>query len=65
MTDWTKLDETQLPPPEAFYNFLAKRSIEPDMYAHGQHVWKELGFSTMREFCEIYLALDVLLLGTP
>ena len=62
MNDWSKLEETQLPPPEAFYNFLTKQSIAPEMYAHGQKVWNCLGFTTMREFCRVYLTLDVLLL---
>ena len=64
MDDWAKLDETQLPPIDAFYNHLSKEPLPPDMYEHGQRVWTELGFTTMRQFCETYLALDCLLLGT-
>ena len=64
MNDWNKLNETRLPPIEAFYNYLAKEPLAPDLYEHGQRVWNELGFRSMREFCSVYLTLDVLLLGT-
>ena len=64
MNDWNKLNESQLPPIAAFYNYLAKEPLAPDMYEHGQRVWNELGFRSMREFCSVYLSLDVLLLGT-
>ena len=65
MTDWERLKETQLPPIQAFFNELLKEPLSPEMYAHGQHVWNQLGFSTLEEFCGTYLALDVLLLAIP
>ena len=63
INDWTKLEETQLPPKEAFFNFLRKEAISDDSYAHGERVWRELGFTKMEEFCEMYLSLDILLLS--
>ena len=63
MNDWSKLEETQLPPKEAFFNFLRKEPISDDNYAHGERVWRELGFTKMEEFCEMYLSLDILLLS--
>ena len=63
MNDWSKLEETQLPPKEAFFNFLRKEPISDDNYAHRERVWRELGFTKMEEFCEMYLSLDILLLS--
>ena len=63
MNDWSKLEETQLPPKEAFFNFLRKEPISDDNYAHAERVWRELGFTKMEEFCEMYLSLDILLLS--
>ena len=52
-----------MPPKEAFFNFLRKEAISDDSYAHGERVWRELGFTKMEEFCEMYLSLDILLLS--
>ena len=63
LNDHRKLRERCLPPIEAFYNFLTDSPISPSEYRFAQTVWSSLGLETMEQFCEIYLSLDILLLG--
>ena len=42
MDSWEKIDETQLPPIEAFYSSLSGCGISDDDYEHAQKVWKQL-----------------------
>ena len=58
-----KLSETQLPPKSAFYSKLTKQDISNEDYIHAQKVWKEFGMTTMKDYHDLYLELDVLLLA--
>ena len=58
-----KLSETQLPPKDAFYSKLTKQDISDEDYIHAQKVWKEFGMKTMKDYHDLYLELDVLLLA--
>ncbi|VDI33807.1 Hypothetical predicted protein [Mytilus galloprovincialis] len=58
----TKLEETQLPPKEAFFNKLSGEHISDEDYAHAQLVFKEFGCRTMRDYHNLYLESDVALL---
>ena len=58
-----KLSETQLPPKSAFYSKLNKKDISDEDYNHAQKVWKEFGMTTMKDYHDLYLELDVLLLA--
>ena len=57
-----RLDETQLPPKSAFYSKLSNSNISDEDYNHAQKVWKEFGMTTMKDYHDLYLELDVLLL---
>ena len=65
--DWfdgfDKLNETKLPPKEAFYSKLNDEDITEDNYQHAQKVWETFNMKTMREYHDLYLKSDVLLLA--
>ena len=63
MTDFSKLSKTSLPPKEAFYSQLNDSHISDEDYAHAKNVWKVLGCKTMRDYHDLYLKTDVLLLA--
>ena len=58
-----KLSETQLPQKSAFYSKLNKKDISDEDYNHAQKIWKEFGMKTMKDYHDLYLELDVLLLA--
>ena len=63
VTDWSVLDETSLPPPDKFFNTLTNRPISSEDYQHAENVWRKLGFVNLGQYCEMYLILDILILG--
>ncbi len=63
MTDLTKLNVTQLPPKEAFYSQLTNSHITDEDYEHAQKVWSTFNCKTMRDYHDLYLKTDVLLLA--
>ena len=63
MTDFTKLGETSLPPKEAFYSQLNDSNISDKDYDHAQNVWKTFDCKTMKNYHDLYLKTDVLLLA--
>ncbi len=63
MTDFTKLNVTQLPPKEAFYSQLTNSHITDEDYDHAKKVWKSFGCETMKDYHDLYLKTDVLLLA--
>ncbi|CAG8650024.1 6331_t:CDS:2 [Paraglomus brasilianum] len=58
-----KMDVTKLPPIEAFSSILNKSTCAPKDYERAQEVWKAFGMKTFREYHDLYLKLDVLLLA--
>ncbi len=62
MTDFSKLSETSLPPKEAFYSKLNKTGISDKDYAHAKRVWHAFNCETMRDYHDLHLMTDVLLL---
>ena len=58
-----RLLETQLPPKSAFYSKLNNKDITDEDYTHAQKIWKEFGMKTMKDYHDLYLELDVLLLA--
>ncbi len=59
-----KLDKKSLPSSkEGFYSRLSEESISDADYQHAQTVWKTLNMKTMREYHDLYLKSDVLLLA--
>ena len=58
-----KLQETSLPPKEAFYSKLNEEDILDEDYQHAQNEWTTFEMKTMREYHDLYLKSDVLLLA--
>ena len=58
-----KLEEKQLPPIEKFYSHLNEEHISSEDYEHAQRVWKEFEIGSMRDYHDLYLLSDVLLLA--
>ena len=58
-----KLDETSLPPKEAFYSKLTGEGITDEDYQHAQSVWKEYNIESMKDYHNLYNVSDVLLLA--
>jgi len=54
-----KFQETELPPPEAFYNKLNNEDVDPEDYNHACNVWNELQIKTLGEYSDFYVTLDV------
>jgi len=63
MDSLDRLNETKLPPKEAFYSKLADAGISDEDYEHAQTVWKEFGCTTLRDYHGLYNVSDVLLLA--
>ena len=65
--DWfdsfNKLSSTSLPPKEAFHSVLNDSEISEEDYIHAQNVWKTFKMKTMRDYHDLYLKSDVLLLS--
>ena len=63
MTGIDKFDETVLPPIDAFYSKLYDESITESEYDHAKNVWELFNMKNMRDFHDLYLKTDVLLLA--
>ena len=65
--DWfdnfDRLSSTSLPPKEAFHSILNDSGITEEDYQHAQHVWETFNMKTMRDYHDLYLKSDVLLLS--
>ena len=48
MSDWLKMDETELPPREAFYSKLSESDISDEEYQHAQQVWNAFRLPDLR-----------------
>ena len=63
MDSLEKLEETKLPPKEAFYSRLYDSGISDEDYAHAQKVWKTFKMKYFKDYHELYNKVDVLLLA--
>ena len=59
----SKFDETQLPAQKEFYSKLNDEDITDDEYQHALNVWKTFGCKNIRDYHDLYLKSDVLLLA--
>ena len=58
-----KLSETQLPAQEKFYSKLNDEDVSEEDYQHAQNVWNTFKCQTIRDYHDLYLKSDVLLLA--
>ena len=58
-----RLSSTSLPPKEAFHSILNDSDITEEYYKHAQNVWETFTMKTMRDYHDLYLKSDVLLLS--
>ena len=58
-----RLSSTSLPTKEAFHSILNDSEISEEDYIHAQNVWKTFNMKTMRDYHDLYLKSDVLLLS--
>ena len=58
-----KLNETSLPPQEAFYSKLTDEGITDEDYQHAQTVWKEFNIGSMKDDLKLFNLSHVLLLA--
>ncbi|XP_076303709.1 uncharacterized protein LOC143221926 [Lasioglossum baleicum] len=63
LASYDKLNDTCLPPREAFYNRLKGSEISDVDYLHANTVWSRFTIQTLGEYSDLYLKLDVLLLA--
>jgi hypothetical protein len=59
MTTLTKLQETELPPREAFHSNLTGQDISPEDYQYCQEVWRSQNMQTLKDFLIWYNNKDV------
>ena len=57
------LTETQLPPKDSFYSKLNDEAITDDDYSHALNVWSAFKCRSLRDYHDLYLKSDVLLLA--
>ncbi|KYM95309.1 DNA polymerase [Cyphomyrmex costatus] len=63
VNSFDKLNETSLPPREAFYSSLTGEDISVDDYQHATDVWQRFRINTLGDYSDLYLKTDVLLLA--
>ena len=63
MDCFERLAETSLPPIECWYSKLNDEQISQEDYTHAHKVWDVFGMNTMRDYHDLYLKTDVLLLA--
>ena len=63
MTGFDKLAVNELPPKKDFYSKLNDAGVSDEQYEHARNVWTEFRCKTMRDYHDLYLKTDVLLLA--
>nr|XP_024218076.1 uncharacterized protein LOC106687159 [Halyomorpha halys] len=60
--DVEKLNETELPPIEAFYNKSCNADISVEVYTHAKNIWEHFKCQSLGDYADVYVKTDVLLL---
>ena len=63
MDSLERLDNTKLPPKEAFYSKLTGEGISNEDYEHAKKVWEVFDMKTLQDYHDLYNVTDVLLLA--
>ena len=63
MDNWERFNETSLPNKESFYNSLNIENIDDIDYRHGNNVFKRFKFKNLREYHDLIVQSDTLLLA--
>ena len=63
MDSWEKFNETALPPEKYFYSNLNLENISDKDYVHAQKVWDIFRIKNVREYHDLYVKIDTLLLA--
>jgi hypothetical protein len=63
MTDTDKLKAEKLPGEEDFYSTLYKTGVTDEDYERAKKVWNHFGMKMMKDYHDLYLETDVLLLA--
>ena len=54
MVSFENLEETKLPPKEAFYSKLTDENISDKDYEHAKKVWETFNMKTLRDYHKLY-----------
>jgi hypothetical protein len=63
MNGLDRLEETSLPPKSKFFSSLTNEDISDTDYRRAQNAWNTFGMKTIRDYHDLYLKTDVLLLA--
>ena len=63
MDSWEKFNETALPSEKDFYSNLNLENISDKDYVHVQKVWDIFRIKNVREYHDLYVKIDTLLLA--
>ena len=66
MITWKVMDrfqETSLPPQAEFYNKLNDKPLSDAEYSHAQEVWNASNCKSIKDYHDVYLISEVLLLA--
>lgn len=63
LDNFKRLDDQELPSKENFYNTLTEEAISDDDFNHANNVWKTFKIQNLKQYAELYLKTDVLLLS--
>ena len=63
MDSFDRFEETTLPPKEKFYSSLSQENISEEDYKHAQQVWTTFDCKNLKDYHDVYLGSDVLLLA--
>ncbi|KAF0710628.1 C2H2-type domain-containing protein, partial [Aphis craccivora] len=61
--EWSKLEETALPPKHDFYSVLLEKHVSDEDYVHAMEVWRHFKCPNLGDYSDLYLKVDVLLLA--